>query len=230
MMLKKNICSFIRGGLAIISALVLAACPGLNMDEADEALSLDGAIAGASASLTDTLTLTFGFAPVLEAALVAALLGHEFFLMPDEVKDYRAGDTAQIDALSTHFFTVGGELENAEACEVYIVRNGRRFGRGLALTPNTDRRWLEARFRFVDDSPLIVVGNRKGGFYCTFTDGNYADGPPAEVIPLDNPAGIRAGSFSRAKFRVRYRGLPLADAEISATYDYYDYKTANAYA
>ena len=114
MMLKKNICSFIRGGLAIISALVLAACPGLNMDEADEALSLDGAIAGASASLTDTLTLTarpqlqfdiygsenraaggvrhgqafhFGFAPVLEAALVAALLGHEFFLMPDEVKE-----------------------------------------------------------------------------------------------------------------------------------------------
>jgi hypothetical protein len=35
--------------------------------------------------------------------------------------------------------------------------------------------------------------------------------------------------FSKAKFRVLYKGQPLANAEVSATYDYYDYKTANAY-
>ena len=36
--------------------------------------------------------------------------------------------------------------------------------------------------------------------------------------------------FSRAKFRVLYKGQPLTNAEIAATYDYYNYKTANAYA
>jgi uncharacterized GH25 family protein len=191
--------------------------------------------------------------------------------MPDEVKDYRAGDTVQINVLSTHFFTVGEELEPVDVNEVYIVKNGRRES-GLPLKRNESRLWYETSYRLSDDSPVIVAGIRKGGFYCTFTDGSYADGPPAEaaaanpgktiarseyfakfsklylnpaandsgfsqplgheleIIPLDNLAGIRAGSFSRAKFRVLYRGLPLANAEVSATYDYYDYKTANAYA
>ncbi|MDR2109919.1 MAG: hypothetical protein LBP32_01285 [Spirochaetaceae bacterium] len=41
---------------------------------------------------------------VLFAGTAAA---HEFFVIPDEVKDYRAGDTVQINALSTDYFTVG---------------------------------------------------------------------------------------------------------------------------
>lgn len=212
------------------------------------------------------------FLGFLTAAFTAALCGHEFFVMPDEVKDYRAGDTVQINVLSTHFFTVGEELEPEDVNEVYIVKNGLRDNRGLTLKRNENRLWYETSYSLADDSPVIVAGVRKGGFYCTFTDGTYADGLPAEVsaanpgktiarseyfakfsklylnpsagdngfslplgheleiIPLDNPAGIRAGSFSRAKFRVLYRGLPLANAEVSATYDYYDYKTANAYA
>jgi uncharacterized GH25 family protein len=114
------------------------------------------------------------------------------------------------------------------------------------------------------------VGSRKGGYYCLFTDGGYADGTRAEaaaanpdktvaaaryfakyskyylnpaasdtgygvplghdleIIPLDNPARIRKGS--RAKFRVLYDGQPLTNADVRATYDYYNYKTANAYA
>ena len=114
------------------------------------------------------------------------------------------------------------------------------------------------------------MGNRKGGFYCLFTDGGYADGtrkevlasnkgktiakaryfakyskyylnPAAtdttfstplghdlEIIPLDNPAGIKKGG--KARFRVLFKGAPLANAEIAATYDYYNYKTANAFA
>ena len=198
--------------------------------------------------------------------------GHEFFVIPDEAGDHRAGDTVVLDVLSTHYFTVGEEIESAEVCEVSVVKNGRRVGGDLALTPNTDRRWLEARHRLTDNDPVIVVGNRKGGYYCVFTDGSIADGTRAEaaaaypdrtvaraeyfaqfsklylnpavgdaafstplgqeleIVPLDNPARLRPGSFTRAKFRVLYQGRPLADAEISATYDYYDYKTANAYA
>jgi uncharacterized GH25 family protein len=193
-------------------------------------------------------------------------------VIPDEAGEHRAGDTVVLDVLSTHYFTAGEEIENPEACEVYSVKNGRRAGDDLALTPNTDRRWLEARLLLADNDPVIVAGNRKGGHYCVFTDGSIADGARAEaaaaypdkavaraeyfarfsklylnpaagdtsfsaplgqeleIVPLDNPARLRPGSFTRAKFRVLYQGQPLADAEISATYDYYDYKTANAYA
>jgi uncharacterized GH25 family protein len=48
-----------------------------------------------------------------------------------------------------------------------------------------------------------------------------------EIVPLDNPANLRAGS--NARFRVLYKGRPLANAEVFAVYDYYDYKTMNAY-
>jgi uncharacterized GH25 family protein len=199
----------------------------------------------------------------------AAVSAHEFFVIPDVVKEYKSGDTVRIDALSTHYFTVGEELEPVEVNEVYVVKNGSK-GAPLPLEANTDRVWYQTNYRLTDNNPVIIVGNRKGGFYCIFTDGGYADGTRAEValanpgktvaaalyfakyskyylnpdprdtsfntplgfdleiIPLDNPARLRRGS--RAKFRVLYKGRPLANAEISATYDYYDYKTANAYA
>jgi uncharacterized GH25 family protein len=164
---------------------------------------------------------------------------------------------------------VGEELEPAEVNEVYVVRNGQR-GQALPLTANPDRLFYETAYTFTDSNPVIVVGNRRGGFYCLFTDGGYADGTRAEaaaanpgrtiataryfakysklylnssagdasfstplghdleIIPLDNPARIKKGS--RARFQVLYRGRPLPNAEISATYDTYNYRTANAYA
>jgi uncharacterized GH25 family protein len=212
------------------------------------------------------------FLGFLAASFAGAAWGHEFFVMPDETKDYKAGDTVRLAVLSTHYFTVGEELEPAEANEIYIVRNGQRTGGSLPLNRNDDRVWYEAGYRLADNSPVIVEGLRKGGFYCIFTDGSIADGtrseaaaanpdktvaqteyfakysklylnPAAndaafslplghelEIVPVDNPARIRAGSFSRAKFRVLYQGRPMANAEVSATWDYYDYKTANAWA
>ena len=210
---------------------------------------------------------------VLMAALSlmagGAALAHEFFVIPDEVKDYKAGDTVQINALSTHYFTVGEELEPVDVNEVYAVKGGVK-GPALKLEKNADRVWYETKYRLDDNTPVIVVGNRKGGFYCLFTDGGYADGTrkevqasnkgktiakaryfakyskyflnPAsndtsfstplghdlEIIPLDNPAGIKKGG--KARFRVLFKGAPLANAEIAATYDYYNYKTANAFA
>ncbi|GHV82946.1 nickel transporter [Spirochaetia bacterium] len=206
------------------------------------------------------------FVSVVSAPLAAA---HEFFVIPDVVKEYKSGDTVQIDALSTHYFAVGEELEDAAVNEVYVVKNGAK-GAPLPLERNADRVWYQTNYRLTDNSPVIVVGNRKGGFYCLFTDGDYADGTRAEVtaanpgktiattryfakysklylnpdakdtsfstplgydleiIPLDNPAKLKKGS--NAKFRVLYKGQPLTNAEISATYDYYNYRTANAYA
>jgi uncharacterized GH25 family protein len=217
--------------------------------------------------------LTFLAAFVLAFVLIGdSLFAHEFFVIPDEVKEYKAGDTVQLDALSTHYFTVGEELEPVEVNELYIVKNGVKSGGNLPLEANPDRLWYQASYRLSDDVPVTVVGNRKGGFYSLFTDGGYADGTRAEaaaanpdraiattryfakyskfylnpsssdttfstplghdleIIPLTNPARIRKGAFSSAKFRVLYKGQPLANAEISATYDYYNYRTANAYA
>jgi uncharacterized GH25 family protein len=212
--------------------------------------------------------LFFALAAFLACAGQAA--AHEFFVIPDEVKDYRAGDTVQLNALSTHYFTVGEELEPVEVNEVYAVKNGERTGAALPLEKNADRVWYQTTYRLGDNIPVIIEGNRKGGFYCLFTDGTYADGPRAaaaaanpgktiavaryfakyskyylnpaaadtsyrtplghdlEIIPQDNPAGIRKGST--VKFSVLYRGQPLANADVQATYDYYNYKTANAYA
>lgn len=203
------------------------------------------------------------------AVLAGTAAAHEFFVIPNEVKEYRAGDTVQLNALSTHYFTVGEELEPVEVNEVYAVKNGLRSA-ALPLKANADRVWYEAGYRLTDNAPVIIVGNRKGAYYCLFTDGAYADGSRAEaaaanpgktiaiaryfakyskyylnpgvndtsysvplghdleIIPLDNPARIRRGSTAR--FRVLYNGQPLANADIQATYDYYDYKTANAYA
>jgi uncharacterized GH25 family protein len=52
-------------------------------------------------------------------------------------------------------------------------------------------------------------------------------GHDIEIIPLDNPADISRGST--IKLRVLYRGKPLPNAEVKATYDYYDYRTIDAW-
>ncbi|MDR1031213.1 MAG: DUF4198 domain-containing protein [Treponema sp.] len=203
-------------------------------------------------------------------SLAAHLPAHEFFVMPQEVKAYRAGDTVQINALSTHYFTVGEELEPVEVNEVYVVKNGTKVGNNLLLKANPDKLWYETTYRLTDTSPVIVVGNRKGDFYCLFTNGDYADGKRAdvaaanpgktigtaryfakyskyylnpdtkdttfdkplghtlEIIPIDNPANYKKGF--KPRFKVLFNGQPLANADIAATYDYYNYKTANAYA
>jgi uncharacterized GH25 family protein len=53
-------------------------------------------------------------------------------------------------------------------------------------------------------------------------------GHDIEIIPLVNPAGLRRNSTVR--LRVLYKGQPYADAEVKATYDYYDYHTMDAWA
>lgn len=52
-------------------------------------------------------------------------------------------------------------------------------------------------------------------------------GHDIEIVPLDNPAGMARDST--IKLRVLYRGKPLPNAEVKATYDYYDYRTIDAW-
>jgi uncharacterized GH25 family protein len=53
-------------------------------------------------------------------------------------------------------------------------------------------------------------------------------GHDIEIIPLDNPADMTRNSTMR--LRVLYRGKPLPNAEVKASYDYYDYRTMDAWA
>ncbi|MDR2433829.1 MAG: DUF4198 domain-containing protein [Treponema sp.] len=53
-------------------------------------------------------------------------------------------------------------------------------------------------------------------------------GHDIEIIPLDNPADMSRNSTMR--LRVLYRGRPLPNAEVKASYDYYDYRTMDAWA
>jgi uncharacterized GH25 family protein len=198
--------------------------------------------------------------------LGGAVWGHEFFVMTDN-KTFKSGDKVPLYVLSTHYFTVGEELEGLQYNKVWVRQGGRRTE--LTLKENRDRLWYDTEFELQGDSPVIVEGNRVGGYTTRFTDGSSFEGTPAdakkanpnktvarasflekfsktyinpnardasfqvplgytlEIIPLDNPANYRPGS--NARFRVLYKGQPLSGAEVFAVYDYYDYKTMNAY-
>ncbi|MDR2343601.1 MAG: DUF4198 domain-containing protein [Spirochaetaceae bacterium] len=206
-------------------------------------------------------------AVVLCALITGAASAHEFFVITD-VKAPKAGDTVPLYLLSTHYFTVGEELEDIKYNKVYARQNGSRSA-PLPLNTNNDRVWYETEFKLAGNDPVIIEADRAATYTCVFADGSRAEGTPDEVkaanpeksisevrflhkvsktylnparndtsfstplgytleiVPLDNPARLKKGS--KAKFRVLYNGAPLPGAKVWATYDYYDYKTMNAY-
>jgi uncharacterized GH25 family protein len=216
-----------------------------------------------------------GLLAVALCVFVAGAVGaHEFFVLSG-VKAPKAGDTVPLYLLSTHYFTVGEELEDIKYNAVYVRQNGRR-GNALPLAANNDRVWYETEFRLEGGGPVIgpviIEGDRAATWTCVFTDGTRAEMTPdearaahpdknisearflhkvsktylatsqpdlkdasfsaplgyaLEIIPQDNPARLKKGA--KAQFQVRYNGQPLPNAEVWATYDYYDYKTMNAH-
>ncbi|MDR1031328.1 MAG: DUF4198 domain-containing protein [Treponema sp.] len=198
--------------------------------------------------------------------LETAVWSHEFFVMTDN-KTPKSGDKVPLYVLSTHYFTVGEELEGLKYNKVWTRQGGRRTE--LTLKENPDRVWYETEFTLQGDGLVIVEGNRIGEYTTRFTDGTSFAGTPAdarktnpnktiaratflekfsktyinpsprdtafstplgytlEIIPLDNPGNLKKGS--NARFRVLYKGQPLSGGEVFAVYDYYDYKTMNAY-
>ncbi|MDR2634222.1 MAG: DUF4198 domain-containing protein [Treponema sp.] len=215
---------------------------------------------------------------MMKKAFLAVFLGmsgacivgaHEFFVIPREVRDYKAGDTIPLFVLSTHYFMVGEEIETpATVNDVYVLQSGVKTS--LPLTANQDRLVYETSYTLKDNTPAVLVGNRIGAYYCLFTDGSYADGKrdevakanpqktigrshfyakfsktylnpdpkdtayknplgqTLEIIPLTNPAKIAKGK--NAEFQVLYKGQPLGNGEVSATYNGYDTKKENSYA
>ncbi|MHB9291046.1 DUF4198 domain-containing protein [Hollandina sp. SP2] len=206
---------------------------------------------------------------LLGMAAVGIVGSHEFFVIPREVKDYKAGDTIPLAVLSTHYFMVGEEIETPETVnDVYVLQSGGKAS--LPLTANQGQLFYETSYTLKDNTPAILVGNRVGAYYCIFTDGSYADGrrdevakaypqktigrshfyakfsktylnpdprdtmyrnplgQTLEIVPLTNPAKIAKGK--NAEFQVFYKGQPLGNAEVSATYNGYNPKRENSYA
>lgn len=210
------------------------------------------------------------FLMVFLGMAAAGIVGsHEFFVIPREIRDYKAGDTIPLAVLSTHYFMVGEEIETPETVnDVYVLQSGGKTS--LPLTANQGQLIYETRYTLKDNTPAVLVGNRVGAYYCIFTDGSYADGrrdevaktnpqktigrsyfyakfsktylnpdpkdrayknplgQTLEIVPLTNPAKIVKGK--NAEFQVFYKGQPLGNAEVSATYNGYDSRTENSYA
>ena len=111
---------------------------------------------------------------------VGSVFAHEFLVVPREAKNYKAGDTVQLDVLSTHYFMVGEEIEEPSSVNsVYVLQDGKKTE--LALKVNKDRLLYETSYKLSGNSPAVVVAERVGGFYSITTDG-YFDGAKKEAI------------------------------------------------
>ncbi|MDR1615294.1 MAG: DUF4198 domain-containing protein [Campylobacteraceae bacterium] len=107
------------------------------------------------------------------------LFAHEFFVAPREVRDYKAGDEVKLDALSTHYFIKGEEIEEPASVNfVRVLQDGKTTT--LSLKANKEKLLYETSYKLQSDSPAVVLGERVGGFYCITTDG-YVDGTKKEA-------------------------------------------------
>jgi uncharacterized GH25 family protein len=135
----------------------------------------------------------FFVAIVLCALMAGAASAHEFFVITD-VKAPKAGDTVPLYLLSTHYFTVGEELEDIKYNKVYVSRNGRRSN-ALPLETNKDRVWYETEFKLQNDDPVIIEADRAATYTCVFSDGTRAEGTPNEVKAANPEKSISEARF-----------------------------------
>lgn len=125
-------------------------------------------------------------------SLCGAAYTHEFFVITEGIP--KPGDTVPLYLLSTHYFTVGEELEDIKYNKVYIRQNGVR-GSALPLQTNAERVWYETQFRLQSDVPVIVEADRAAAYTCVFTDGSRAEGTPDAV-----KAGAKGKSIAEARY------------------------------
>ncbi|GHT87189.1 hypothetical protein FACS1894137_14000 [Spirochaetia bacterium] len=134
---------------------------------------------------------------LLSISLVLAgfAVAHETFIIPgDSSKEYKAGDTAALVGVSSHYFALGEEIEAPETVEMYVYKNGTK-GANIPLEANTDRAWYEGKYRLSDDTPVIAVFRSIGGFYSILTDGSYADGRKSDVIAANPGKSVQTSRY-----------------------------------
>jgi uncharacterized GH25 family protein len=197
--------------------------------------------------------------------IAGGLWAHEFFVIPDAVKDYRSGDTVNLELYSTHYFMTGEELEAPETNEVFVLQGGRVTP--VPLRADAAKTIYTGTYRLEGDAPAVVLSNRKVIFYSTTTRGSQEGSRPnvsargftvtktswnekwcktyinpsandrsfavplgltLEIVPVSNPADIALGR--PAVFRVLYRGQPLRNVPVNATYQQYNARDQEAYA
>jgi uncharacterized GH25 family protein len=123
------------------------------------------------------------------------MFGHETFIIPgDTQKEYKAGDTAQLFGISSHYFAVGEEIEAPETVEMHVYKNGVK-GANLPLEANRDRVWYEGSYRLTDNTPVIAVFRSIGGFYSIMTDGSYADGNRQQVLATNPGKTVQVSRY-----------------------------------
>ena len=132
---------------------------------------------------------------ILCAAIAGAARAHETFIIPgDTSKDYKAGDTATLIGISSHYFAVGEEIEPSETVEMYVYKNGVK-GANIPLEANKDRVWYEGRYRLIDDTPAIAIFRSIGGFYSILTDGSYADGNRSQALAANPGKAVQVSRY-----------------------------------
>jgi hypothetical protein len=59
------------------------------------------------------------------AAIAGAAQAYKTFITPGNTsKDYKAGDTATLAGISSHYFAVGEKIEPPGTVEMYVCKNG----------------------------------------------------------------------------------------------------------
>jgi uncharacterized GH25 family protein len=137
--------------------------------------------------------ILFTFA--LCAAIAGAVQAHETFIIPgDTSKDYKAGDTATLVGISSHYFAVGEEIEAPETVEMYVYKNGVK-GANIPLEANRDRVWYEGKYRLTDNTPVIAIFRSIGGHYSILTDGSYADGNRSQALAANPGKAVQVSRY-----------------------------------
>jgi uncharacterized GH25 family protein len=128
-------------------------------------------------------------------ALAGFACAHETFIIPgDSSKDYRAGDTAALAGVSSHYFAVGEEIEPPETVEMHVYKNGVQDA-NIPLEADRGRLRYEGNYRLTDDTPVIAVFRSIGGFYSILTDGSYADGNRSQAVAANPGKTVQVSRY-----------------------------------
>lgn len=193
--------------------------------------------------------------PVLFIGLLSNASAHEFVIKPQLWDTYASGQTIPFSVASCHIFIKSEEIEPIDHVKVslgelgidltenksYLTLDGavKLEGPGTAVLAGhrdaiiwskTTKGWVEG---LPKDGAGLVFANKYEKFCKTLlpVDGDSSGfdkviGQQLEIVPVDDPAKVKAGGLLRVK--ILYNGNPLS-TEVWATYDGFT-DTPNSYA